>query len=142
MMSVFWPSVDSLIVTSSLCKISGEQGGPFGGAAGCRVFCCGKGSESGTQGKQGQLEVGVAGKEETCWRSAYTHEFIYEFLMPTSFEMTDLCAAIIFAVAYTPTEGSNAVDPKRVFWEQVAYLVNRIPRKERLCVLRNDNALT
>ena len=57
------------------------------------MFCSGKEAESGTYGKQGQLGVGLAVKEEICRRSAYTHDFIDERLMSMRFEMTDECAA-------------------------------------------------
>jgi len=129
------------------CDVIGLQetrraGRTFFDAAGYRVFCSGKEAESGTYGKQGQLGVGLAVKEEICRRSAYTHDFIDERLMSMRFETTDECAAINFVVAYAPTEASKAVEPKRVFWETLGDLVDRVPRKEYLFVLMDANART
>ena len=129
------------------CDVIGLQetrraGRTFFDAAGYRVFCSGKEAESGTHGKQGQLGVGLAVKEEICRRSAYTHDFIDERLMSMRFETTDECAAINFVAAYAPTEASKAVEPKRVFWETLGDLVDRVLRKEYLFVLMDANART
>ena len=108
-------------------------------AAGYRVFACG---QDGTQGKQGQCGVGLAVRESICCRSEYSSDFVDERLMSMRFEMNGTYDAVNFVVAYAPTEASKDSELKRIFWQKLHDLVERIPTKECLLVLMDANART
>ena len=103
-------------------------------AAGFRVFCCG--SEAG-----GHHGVGLAVKESICSNSTYTTEYVDERLMAMRFEISGQSGAVNFVSAYAPTEVSKD-ETKQAFWDRLDSLVQRIPAKERVYVLMDENART
>ena len=93
-------------------------------AVGYRVFCSGV---DGNSGRAGQHGVGLAVKEFTIHEATWTQELANERLMSMTFNLTGKSNAVIFVVAYGPTDTvSNTREHKDVFWADLESAVSRV----------------
>lgn len=103
-------------------------------AAVFRIFC--SGSETGRQ-----HGVGIAVKESICCSSTYATYYVDEHLMAMRFEVKGQREAVNSVAAYAPTDSSTP-ETKQVFWNRLNNLIERIPRKECVYVLKDANSRT
>ena len=58
------------------------------------------------------------------------------------FELASKSEAVNFVVAYAPTDRTKDAELKRIFWQKLEDLVEKIPTEECLFVLMDANART
>ena len=103
------------------------------------VYCSGEcGGENGETKEQG--EVGLAVKTSIT-RAARSPEFISDRFLKVTLELRGRVKAVMFSVAYAPTETQNASN-KHAFWTTLDRAVEEIPKYEQLFVLMDANART
>ena len=99
-------------------------------AAGYRVFCSGEDRRSGRAGQHG---VGLAVKESI--EATWTQELTNERLMSMTFKLACKSNAIIFVVAYGPTDTvPNTCEQKDAFQVGLDSAVSRVPISDYLFV--------
>ena len=104
------------------------------------VYCSGEcGDENG--GKKGQGRVGLAVRTSIT-RAARPPEFISARLLKVTLELRGRARAVMFFVAYAPTETQNASSNKYACWTTLDIAVKEVPRHEQLFVLMDANART
>ena len=103
------------------------------------MCCSGEcGEENG--GKKGQGGIGLAVRTSIT-RPARPPEFISDRLLKVTLELRGRAKAVMFFVAYAPTEAHNASN-KHAFWTTLDRAVKDVPRHEQLLVLTGANART
>ena len=108
--------------------------------AGYLVFCSGEYRDE-NGGKEGRGGVGLAVRTSiTC--APRPPEFISDRLLKVILELRRRAKAVMFFVAYAPTETQNASSNKHAFWTILDRAVEEVPRHEQLFVLMDDNPRT
>ena len=107
--------------------------------AGYLVYCNGEcGGENG--GKKGQDGMGLAVRTFIT-RAARPPEFTSDRLLKVILELRGRAKAVMFIVAYAPTETQNASD-KHAFWTSSDRAMEEVPKHEQLFMLMDANART
>ena len=106
-------------------------------AAGYRVSCSGQETTATRQGLHG---VGPALQESLCGKSVYYHQFVDKRQIYMRFDLASKCDAVNFVAAYALIDCTKDAELRRILWQKLEDLVEKIPTKECLFVRMDAKA--